>query len=56
MVAGTSGRSDAYILALPVRSDGILQWKICMMDSLSLEGEGWGEGEYTALLFVPFTS
>ncbi|PSS53343.1 hypothetical protein C6560_02740 [Enterobacter sp. FS01] len=24
--------------------------------SLSLEGEGWGEGEHAALVVVPFTS
>ncbi|WP_237765059.1 hypothetical protein, partial [Enterobacter bugandensis] len=24
-------------------------------DPLSLEGEGWGEGEHTALVVIPFT-
>jgi len=26
-----------------------------MDDPLSLEGEGWGEGEHTALVVIPFT-
>lgn len=56
MKAGVPGRSDAYILAMPVRFDGAVKMKTCMTGSLSLEGEGWGEGEYAALLFVPFTS
>ncbi|GJA01359.1 hypothetical protein ECV0102_17070 [Enterobacter cloacae] len=44
-------RSDA----LTRRAEETPQNNTCTDYPLSLEGEGWGEGEHTALVVIPFT-
>ncbi len=46
---------DALTPALSHRSEGSPQNNACTDGSLSLVGEGWGEGEHTALVVIPFT-
>ncbi len=48
-------RSDALTLTLSHRAEGSPQNNTSTDDPLSLEGEGWGEGEHTALVVIPFT-
>ena len=48
-------RSDALTLALSHRAEESPQNNACTDNPLSLEGEGWGEGEHTALVVIPFT-
>ena len=38
-----------------VQAEGSPQNNACTDDPLSLEGEGWGEGEHTAVVVIPFT-
>ncbi|MDS0114662.1 hypothetical protein QYE88_32860, partial [Enterobacter hormaechei subsp. steigerwaltii] len=45
----------AYDSALTHRAEGSPQNNACTDGPLSLEGEGWGEGEHTALVVIPFT-
>ena len=35
--------------------EGSPQNNVCTDDPLSLEGEGWGEGEHTTPAVIPFT-
>ncbi len=48
-------RFDALTLTLSHRAEGSPQNNACTEDSLSLEGEGWGEGEHMAVEVIPFT-
>ena len=50
-----SVRSGAFTLTLSHRAEGSPQNNACTDGPLSLEGEGWGEGEHTALVVIPFT-
>ncbi|BDS27814.1 hypothetical protein KAM576c_44330 [Enterobacter asburiae] len=48
-------RADALTLTLSHRPEGSPQNNASTDYPLSLEGEGWGEGEHTALVVIPFT-
>ena len=48
-------RSDALTPTLSHRAEGSPQNNACTEDPLSLEGEGWGEGEHMAVEVIPFT-
>ena len=48
-------RSGALTLALSLWAESSPQNNACTDGPLSLEGEGWGEGEHTALVVIPFT-
>ncbi len=50
-----SVRSGAFTLTLSHRAEGSPQNNACTDGPLSLEEEGWGEGEHTALVVIPFT-
>ncbi|MGM5671952.1 hypothetical protein, partial [Enterobacter cloacae] len=43
------------IYSLSLWAEGSPQNNACTEDSLSLEGEGWGEGEHMAVEVIPFT-
>ena len=48
-------RPDALTPTLSHRAEESPQNNASMDDPLSLEGEGWGEGEHTAVVVIPFT-
>ena len=43
------------MFSLSLWVEGSPQNNACTDGPLSLEGEGWGEGEHTALVVIPFT-